>query len=174
MHSGLILFASYLFSPIYAIFVNNIAGNIETVGFAYALFSISTAVLLLLISKWEDHIKHRENLLILSSGIIFIGYFAYLFVNDIIGLFAVQIILGVGTAIGLPAFDALYSKNLDQGKYASEWGIWESMNYLTAAFAASLGGVIAALFGFIVLFTMMALLALASLLMGVVLKWSKE
>ena len=89
-------------------------------------------------------------------------------------LFAVQLVLGIGTAVGLPAFDAMYTKNLDKGKYASEWGAWESMNYITAALAASLGGVIAALFGFTVLFAMMALFALASLFMGILLKWNRE
>jgi cyanate permease len=169
-HSALVLFANYLFSPIYAIFVAEVGGNVETAGFAYAILSISTAILLLLISRWEDHVRHRENLLMVSSAILFVGYISYMFVATVTQLFAVQIIMGIGIAIGLPAFDALYSENLDKGRYASEWGAFESVNYIVAALAASVGGVIVALAGFITLFSIMAVLAFLSFLMSLLLR----
>lgn len=167
--TALILFANYLFTPIYAMFVARIGGDVETTGFAYAIYSISTAVLILLIGKWEDHVKHRENLLIAASFLSFVGFSAYLFVNNITQLFLVQIVLGIATAIAIPAFDAMYSENLDKGRHASEWSIWESTNYLTASFAAAAGGLIVGAFGFSALFTLMALLSLVALFIAITL-----
>ena len=172
--TALILFANYLFTPIYALFVAKIGGNVETAGFAYAIYSISTAILILVMGKWEDHVKHRENLLIAASFLSFVGFSAYLFVGDITQLFLVQIVLGIATAIAMPAFDSMYSENLDKGKHASEWSIWESTNYITASFAAAAGGIIVGTFGFSVLFILMALLSLGALVIAITLARIKD
>ena len=56
-----------------------------------------------------------------------------------------------------------YSKNLDKGKYASEWGMYDSMDYLVAAASAGIGGIIASSLGFQTLFFLMFILSLVSI-----------
>ena len=64
----------------------------------------------------------------------------------------VQIIFGIGNAIGTPAYDGLYSKHLDKGKFVSEWGLWETMNYVVLGISAIAGGYFATMYGFNFLF----------------------
>ncbi len=78
----------------------------------------------------------------------------------------VQIIFGFSEAIGTPAYDSVYSKNLTKGKYASGWGAWESMHYIVVAIAALVGGFVAESFGFQTLFFFMFLLSLVGLLVS--------
>lgn len=94
------------------------------------------------------------------------GFVGYLMIRKPIDLFIVQIIFGVCEAISAPAFDGLYSRHLDKGKFASEWGLWESMNWIVAAIAAALGGLFASVFGFRFLFVVMLLLSLAGLIIS--------
>lgn len=160
---AMIAFAGGMFGPIYAIFVENIGGDILTAGGAYAAFSIAAGVLTLLISRWEDHVKHQEKLIILGFAINSIGFLGYLFIQTPMHLFIVQIILGISMAIISPAYDSLYSKHLDKGKFSSEWGMWEGMNYIVLGISAAIGGVFGAIFGFRILFIAMFLISLVGL-----------
>lgn len=77
---------------------------------------------IILIGRWEDHVKRKEKLFVLSMLIISIGMFGYTLVSNKFELFAVQAILGLGGAICAPTYDVLYTRFLDGGKSASEWG----------------------------------------------------
>ena len=105
-------------------------------------------ILIFFIGKWEDNIKHQEILVIVGYAVSCLGFLGYLFVDSPIKLFAIEGIFGVATAVRSPAFASLYSKNLDVGKYASEWGTWESIGWVVIGLAALIGGYLAKLYGF--------------------------
>ncbi len=159
-----------LFGPIYAVFVEQIGGTLFITGSAAAVFSITSGVLIFFISKWEDKIKHQENLLIFGRFLTIIGVGGYLLVNSPWHLFLVEIILGFAVAFESPAFDSLYSKNLQKGKFASQWGMWESMYAITTGVAAFVGGFLAQEYGFRILFIIMTIIALISFLITLSLK----
>ena|SRR3989344_8807544 len=167
--SSLFMFAGGLFGPLYAVFVEGIGGNLLTAGSAYSVFAVAAGVSIFFISKWEDHVKHQEKLVVLGYAFSFIGYICYLFVNQPLDLFFVQLIFGVGGAICTPAYDGLYSKSLDKGKYASEWGMWESMAYIVTGIAALIGGYVANTYGFRILFSMMIIVSLIGLITSIIL-----
>ena len=158
--SAMSLLAGGLFAPIYAIFVEQIGGNLVIAGTSYGIFSIAAGVLMFFISKWEDRVKHQERLIILGYLLSCIGYVGYFFIKEPWHLFVVQVIFGIGTAITSPAYDGIYSKNLDKGKFVSEWGFWESMRWIVTAVAASIGGYLASLYGFRFLFAVMFIISL--------------
>ncbi|MBW2999184.1 MFS transporter [Candidatus Woesearchaeota archaeon] len=144
-----------MITPIYAIFVEQIGGDILDASGAWAIFALTAGSLMYLIGKWEDRKKHYAKMLFygyLLQAIAFLGYF---FVQNTTHLFGVQILIGLSTAMISPSYDTLFSKYLDKGKYASEWGLWEGMDMIGAAFAAAIGGGIANYFGFKVLFIIM-------------------
>lgn len=128
-----------LLLPIYAIFVQKIGGDILEASGSFALFSFSMGVVLFFISRWEDHVKHIEKMIILGYLIEFIGITGYLFVSKPSHLFLVQIVLGIGVAIENPAWDALYSRFLDKKRTASGWGLYETSDYVLTGVAA-IGG----------------------------------
>ena len=158
--------AAGFLGPIYAVFVEKIGGDLLTAGLSFAIFSITSGILIYLLSKWEDHVKHQEKLIIFSRALSIIGFIGYLLINNPIHLFIVQVIFGIATSIGTPAFDSIYSKNLDKGKFASEWGLWESMYAITVGIAAIIGGYIAQNFGFQILFITMLIMSIISFILS--------
>ncbi len=120
-------------------------------------------MLLFFISRWEDHIRHQEKLVVLGYMLNVAGFAGYLLVRNPIDLFIVQVIFGVGNAINVPAYNGLYSKHMDRGKFASEWGLWESTNYILLAGAAFVGGYLANVYGFQMIFIIMLAFSIAGL-----------
>lgn len=161
--TGLYLFAGGLFGPIYAIFVEDIGGDLLTAGGAYSVFAIAAGVIIFLTGKLEDKIKRQELLVIAGYAIGCMGYLGYLFVKTPFDLFIVQAIFGIGVAIGAPAYDGTYSKYLEKGRFASQWGAWESLNWIVAGISAIVGALIASSFGFRTLFSIMFVLSLCAL-----------
>ncbi len=157
--SGFSLLAAGLFGPIYAVFVEEIGGDLLTAGAAYSVFAISSGIIIFFIGRWEDHIKHHEKLIVLGYGLGILGFIGYLLIKTPLDLFLVQIVFGVAGAVGTPAFDGLYSRYLDKGKYCSEWALWESMYSVVTGISALIGGYIANFYGFKVLFAIMLILS---------------
>lgn len=160
--NGLILIASAMLGPIYALFVERIGGDLMDASIAGGLFALSAGLVSLIFGKLSDELKHSDWVIILGYSLIGMGFFLYLFVDSVLFLFLVQILIGTGEAIYSPAFDKLYSERLDNGKGGTEWGAWESMNYFTAAFGALAGGLIVNQFGFHAIFTIMTALCYLS------------
>ncbi len=144
-----------MITPIYAFFVEQIGGDILAASGSWAVFAFTSGILMYLIGKWEDKKKHYAKMLFAAYMLRTFTFLGYLFVQNTLHLFGVQIMLGLSFAVSSPSYDALYSKYLDKGKYATEWGLWEGMNMVVTALAALIGGAIATYFGFKTLFIMM-------------------
>jgi len=167
---GFVLFAFGLLAPIYAIFVEEIGGDILDAGFTYAIYLFVLGILIFFISRWENHQKFKGKLLVFSYFLFAIASIGYLLVSNKIHLFIVQGILGVAEAFNSPVYDGLYSKFLDKGKFVSEWGLYASMRSILTAIAAVGGGVIAAYFGFKYLFLIMFIFSVIGLIISFGLK----
>lgn len=163
-----------MITPIYAIFVEQIGGDILDASSAWAMFAFVSGILMYAIGKWEDRKKYHQQMLIIGYGLQAVGFVGYMFVGSVLHLLIVQVILGISTAISTPTFDALYSAFLDKGKYATEWSMWEGMNMIVTAVAALIGGVIAEYLGFRVLFIIMATLGGIGTLVSLSLLKSKK
>lgn len=153
--SAMFTLADEAFLPLYAMFVSDIGGGLLTAGQAYAVFGISCGILIFIISRWEDRVNHKEKLVVVGYGIKVLGFALLLAVAKPVHFFAVQAVLGIGEAVAVPAYDSTYSKLLDQGKFAREWGMWEATWYITAAVAGLVGAFVAQKFGFPALFVFM-------------------
>lgn len=161
------LFAIGMLTPIYAIFVQQIGGDILSASGAWAAFTLTSGILIMLTGRLEDKARtagtsYRNFITVgyLVRSLAFLGYF---FVADQYQLFLIQILLGIGVALSLPAYDSLYSRFLSKGNYAKEWGAWEGMNLIVASLAALSGGLVANFLGFRALFLFM----FASSLLGI-------
>lgn len=160
--NALILLAGAMLGPIYALFVNEIGGDLMDASIAGFLFAVSAGFVTLLSGKLSDRVRHSEQILVLGYLLIGVGFFLFQFVDTILSLFMIQVLIGMGEAIYSPAFDKLYSQHLDRGKFGTEWGTWESMYYFTTAFGALLGGLLVTQLGFPALFLSMAFLSFSS------------
>ncbi|MBU0706339.1 MFS transporter [Patescibacteria group bacterium] len=160
--NALILLAGAMLGPIYAIFVEEIGGDLMDASVAGFLFAITAGLITLYTGKYSDGMRHSDKIVILGYSLIGTGFLLYQLVDSVMSLFAIQILIGIGEAVYSPAFDKLYSKHLDWGKSGTEWGTWESMNYFTAAFGALVGGILVTWLGFAALFYLMAFLSFSS------------
>jgi hypothetical protein len=61
--------------------------------------------------------------------------------------------------MSFPAFDALYSRSLDKGREAQEWGLWEMIYGYTGAASALIGAAIVSVLGFGNLFIIISLMS---------------
>lgn len=168
------LLAFGMITPIYAIFVEEIGGDILSASGAWAIFALTSGFLIWLFGKWEDRVKHLEKMVFLGYLLRCLGFLGYFFVVNKYHLFGVQILLGMSLAMSTPAYDSLYSKFLSKGKFASEWGAWEAMNMIVGGVAALFGGIIANYFGFKTLFIIMFLNGIVGVLISSVLLSKKS
>ncbi|PIT92954.1 MAG: hypothetical protein COU06_02540 [Candidatus Harrisonbacteria bacterium CG10_big_fil_rev_8_21_14_0_10_38_8] len=144
-----------MLGPIYAIFIEEIGGDILDASWAYFVFMITAGIVMYLVSNWEDSVQHKEKLVSFGYSLTAVGCLGYFFVDSQTGLLIVQIILGLSMAFLSPAFDALYSHYVIKNQEASDWGKWEAMGYIVTAVAAVIGGYIVHIFGFKILFLAM-------------------
>ena len=163
-----------MLGPIYAIFVEEIGGNILDASWAFFTFTLTSGLLIFAIGKWEDRFKHKEKLVLFGYVLISIGTLGYVFVYNQISLLIVQVILGVAVALLSPAYDSLYSHFVIKKEEAYDWGTWEAMGYIVTAIAAVMGGYIADLVGFKILFLTMFFVSLLGVLTSAGLLKSKK
>ncbi|WKZ25467.1 MAG: MFS transporter [bacterium] len=160
--NSIFVFGGSLFGPLYAIYVQGLDNKIVTVSLSWAVFMLSSTVFMAFVSKYGDKVKEQEYLLAGGFLVRAIAWMGYLFVTNISGLILIQIILGLGEALGTPSWNAIFAKHLDGKKEIMDYSNWNIINNLLVAFGVVLGGVLVTHFGFNVLFVAMSMLALVS------------
>jgi predicted MFS family arabinose efflux permease len=146
-----------MFAPFYAVFVEKIGGGAALAGVSWALFSVVSGILILLLSQWEFHLKKRHVLLAFGYLIRSVVFLSYAFMGNIPQMLVTQVLWGVASALGTPAFDALYTSNLSKEATIVEWGDWEGISAIATGVAALVGGLLIQAIGFKVLFIFMSI-----------------
>jgi len=160
--NGLILFAGAMLGPIYALFVEDVGGNLLDASIAAAVFALAAGITVLVSGRLSDKTGKPRSVIAVGYVVVGTAFFLFTSVNSITSLLLVQVLMGFGEAIYVPAFDSIYSQHLNKHKEASGWGLWEAMNYFIMTIAALTGGLIVTLANFDVLFVVMGLLAIGS------------
>lgn len=163
-----------MIGPIYAIFVAEIGGDLLDASWAYFTYMFTSGFIMYILSFWENKIHHKERLVALGYSLTAIGSLGYVFVYDQFTLLIVQTVLGFAGAILNPAFDAIYAHYTEKEEEASDWGTWEAMGFITTALAALIGGYMADLFGFKVLFIIMFIFSVIGALFSLNLLRNKD
>ncbi len=151
-----------LIAPIFAIFVkeNIVGGTIFTAGIATTLFLVVKGVLQLPFSRYVD--KHDNKVRWLMVGTI-LGTavpLVYLFSTSIYHIYLAQAVYGLAAALAYPTWLALWSTNLDKKHEGYEWSLYSTFTGLGAALTAAVGSAIAQFIGFQYTFALVALLTL--------------
>ncbi|OGN16695.1 MAG: hypothetical protein A3C88_02675 [Candidatus Yanofskybacteria bacterium RIFCSPHIGHO2_02_FULL_50_12] len=142
-----------VFAPVLAIFVTGqiVGGSIETVGFAAAIVQIFKVIVELPVARILDR-NHGEYddfvSLIFGSTLIATVPFLYLGASEIIHVYIIQAIYGIGIAFVVPPWYAIFSRHLDKLQESFEWALDSISIGVAAAGAAAAGGYLAQHFGF--------------------------
>ena len=162
IYNGIFVFAGSLFGPLYAVYVGLLDKNILSISITWSAFLIATVIFTLIISKIGDRIKEKEYLLMAGFLVRAIAWFLFIFATNVIYLIFLQILLGLGEALGTPAFDAIFAEHLDRGKHIKEYSNWKLVLNGATGVGTIIGGLIATTLGFQWLFISMSILALVS------------
>ncbi|HOY56159.1 MAG TPA: MFS transporter [bacterium] len=154
--SGLFMFAFNLLSPIFAIFVEDVGGDITTASTASAIFLATAGLLTFVAGKYENVLKEKELGIMWAQFVLGIGYLLYYFTDSVAMVYVVQIVLGIGEALYWPAFHAVYAQHANGQNSITQWSIYDGLAYLIPAVGAELGGWLVKWYGFGVVFLIMA------------------
>ena len=159
---GLVLIASNMLGPIYALFVQEVGGTLFDASIAWGIFAIASGITNLIIGKYVDRIKEDEMITVLGYFLMGIAFLLYIFVKSVPLFLIVQALIGFAQAIYAPAFDAEYTRHIDIQRAGSEWGAWEALRNFTTAIGAIVGGFVVVSFGFNAAFVIMSALCFSS------------
>ena len=161
--NGIFVLAASLFGPLYAVYVQRLGhGNgILTISTTWSVFLFATTFFTWLISRIGDKIP-KEDLLVAGFLLRAFVWLAYIFITNIPELIVLQILLGLGDALGSPSFDAIFAEHLDKNVHVREYADWHLISNIVSGAGTVLGGVIVTKFGFPLLFIVMAIFALLS------------
>lgn len=158
-----VLIGGAMLAPIYAVYVDNIGGDLLDAGIAAALFAAAAGVTSLVSGAFADRVKHKHRLVGFGYILTGFGFLSYIFVDSVWQLFAAQVFIGLIQASYDPVFDGLYTKFIGNVKRASSrWGLWEAGNYFSIAIGSVTGAAIVAYTSFATMFILMASLCFAS------------
>jgi len=166
--SDLIFWSGWgLISPIFAVFiVEKIqGGNVAVVGMATAIYWILKSFLRIPIGIFLDNRPGEEDdFWFLFFGLIITSLvpFGYLMSAYPWHIYLLQILFAIGMAMALAGASAIFTRHINKGKEATEWGLDATLVGLGIGIAGALGGLIAASFGFGVLFVLVGISGIIS------------
>lgn len=149
----LVVGAAGMFAPLYALFVEDfiIGGTALVVSISMSLYLISRSLLQIPVATLIDKVKGERDdffLMFVFSIIASLIPLSFLYIHLPIHLYAIQVLLGITTAITYPSYMAIFTRHIDSHLEGTEWGIYYTLTDLGGAALAAIGGAIAEKMGF--------------------------
>ena len=165
--NGIFVFASSLFGPLYAVYIEKLGTGILSASLTWSVMLVTTTLVTMVVAKYGDKVKEKEYLLIAGFIIRSIAWFSYTIIQNVPQLIIVQVLVGIGEAVGSPAFDAIFADHLDKKSEIMEYSGWKVLYNLVAALGTGIGGVLVVSFGFNIMFYVMSTLAATSAVIAI-------
>jgi MFS family permease len=163
-----------LIAPIFAVFVMEKiqGGSLAVVGLASGIYWVLKSLLRIPISVLLDSRKGEEDdFWFLFFGLILSSLvpFGFLMAKYPFHIYLLQSLQAFGIAMCLSGWTAIFTRHIDQGKEATEWGLDATFVGLGIGISGILGGFIANSFGYQTVFVLVGILGFLSalLLLGI-------
>ncbi len=162
-----------LLSPIFAIFilqeiVPSPAKAVQIAGFSVLIYWLPKSLLQIPISKYFDKVVgDKDDYWIMILGLFINGLapFGFLFATAPEHIYIIQMVHAVGMALVIPSWNALFTRHIDQGQEAYEWAMDSTFLGFATGLTGGAGGLIAATFGFEIIFILVGVLTLFACLL---------
>ncbi len=158
----LLISATGFISPISAVYITtHIAGaTIATVGFVTTLFWVVKSAVQVPVAAYADAKPgERDDYMLMVAGSVIMAIVPllyYFFIREVWQVFAVEALNGIGYAMSVPTWLAIFTRHIDKHRESSEWTLHSNAVGLGFAATAAIGGVLADRFGFKVLFLLLS------------------
>lgn len=173
----LILGAAAMLAPLFAIYVEKFieGGDVVVVSISLAIFLICRSIAQIPTAMLIDRLKGERDdyvLLIVFSLVMSFIPLLYLVVKTPLQLYAVQLLMGLSTAITYPTFMAIFTRHIDNQKEGTEWGVYYTMTDLGSAALAVVGGYLTERYGFPTLIVAVTIISVLGSLMLIPVRYS--
>ncbi|MBI1866652.1 MAG: MFS transporter [Candidatus Staskawiczbacteria bacterium] len=160
-----------LLAPVFAIFIlenivmHNVSDAAKVAGFAALFYWITKSFLEIPIGRFLDK-KHGEKddfwFMVIGTFITALVPIGYLVSSMPWHIYFFQVIHAIGMAMALPSWLAIFTRHIDKGREAFEWGMATTSIGMGAGIAGGVGGIMAGIFGFNTLFIFVSMFNLLS------------
>ena len=160
-----------LLGPIFAIFivqniaVENVSEAARVAGFASLSYWAVKSCLQIPIGHYLDkNHGERDDFWFMVIGTFIAGFIplGYLMSSYPWHIYVLQIIYAIGMSMVFPSWLAIFTRHIDKGKEALEWGMESTFLGAGAGIAGGVGGVVASVFGFNLVFIIVSFLTFFS------------
>lgn len=148
-------FGEGMLGPLFAVFSEKVGGDILDITWAWATYLMVTGIVYIIVGKLINGKPIKEKVMVAGYALNAVFTFGYLFVSNPWQLFFIQAGLGIAEAIGTPAWDALYAKNINEDHDTYAWGMAGGQSQIVTGIAIVCGGLIAHYYSFNALFITM-------------------
>ncbi len=167
-----------LFNPIFALFIaQEITGSTlkaaEVAGFSVLFYWVIKSAIQVPFGKYLDKdIGERDDFWFMFAGhfIVALVPIGYIFASLAWHIYLIQVVLGLGMAMIIPPWYAIFSKHIDKGHEAYEWGISSTVFGLAFGITGALGGLIVSLFNFEIIFVLASAINIFSAIVLLIIK----
>lgn len=158
-----------LVTPVFSIFiVEKIQGGTAlVVGIATAIYWLFRSLLVLPSGKLLDkYVGEKDDYLFLVAGdfIAAMVLFGYMFATYPWHIYLLQVFYGISMAMSLAGWRAIFTRNIDKGKEASEWALDDTLLSFGTAGAGIVSGLLVTELGYSYTFLIAGILGLVSVL----------
>jgi predicted MFS family arabinose efflux permease len=172
--SSLWYFSEGLLGPLFAIFSEQIGGDVLDITTAWATYLIASGIAYPVVGRLLNRSRWKFRMIAVGYALNTVFTFSYLLVNDTTDLLLVQVGLGVAEAISTPSWDAFFASKLADREDTFAWGIASGHTQFISGVAIAIGGLIANFISFQALFVTMGLISLVATVVQVRLSVMEE
>jgi hypothetical protein len=175
IYSDFVLHSGWGFlGPVFAIFiVQNIAAGdpiegAKIAGFASLSYWIIKSSLQIPIGKNLDkNHGEKDDFRFMIFGTFLTGFvpFGFMLSSQPWHIYAFHALHAVGMAMVIPSWSAIFTRHIDKGREAFEWSLRSTALGFAAGITGALGGILAAAYGFNIIFILVGSLSMVSSLM---------
>jgi len=168
-----------LFGPVFALFIvqNITVGDTsqaaKVAGTAAFCYWIVKSFLQIPIGKYLDkNHGEKDDFLFMFFGVLLSAFvpIGFLFSSLPWHIYAFNILHAVSMALVVPSWYAIFTRHIDRGKEAFEWGTDSTSLGLGVGLAGALGGIMVSFFGFKVIFILSTVINIISALLLLVIR----
>jgi len=164
-----------LIEPLFAVYITQQikGGDIKIVGFAAAIYLITKSLIQIPVSKFLDKTKgEKDDLYFLVFGLLLAALvpFGYIYISVPWHIYILQLIYALGMAMAYPAWCGIFTRHINKGKEAFEWGIYNTAVDLGIGLAGAIGGILVSELGFDLVFLVVGIIAVIGAILPLAIK----
>lgn len=166
-------------SPIFAIFIlENVAvkgpvAAAQVAGLAALFYWIPKSFFEIPVGIYLDKNPGEKDdfwFMIIGTLIISLVPIGYIFSSSPWQIYLLQVVYAAGMAMELPSWMAIFTRHIDKGKEAFEWGLESTSIGTGAGIAGGLSGIFISLFGFTALFAFVSVFTIISAILLLIIR----